>query len=75
MYGTDFVFGVTRDFVRSCTTPLLILAGDDLYHPAPISREIASLAPKSELVEHWKTPDTVTAAVARVRDFLKAHQG
>jgi len=75
MYGSDFVFGVTRDFVRSCTTPLLVLAGDDLYHPAPISREIATLAPKAELVEHWKTPDTVNAAVARVRDFLTKHQG
>jgi pimeloyl-ACP methyl ester carboxylesterase len=75
MYGSDFVFSVTRDFVRSCTKPLLVLAGDDLYHPAPISREIASLAPKADLVERWKTPDVVTAAVAQVRDFLKAHQG
>jgi len=74
MYGGDFVFSVTRDFVRSCTKPLLVLAGDDLYHPAPISREIALLAPRAELVESWKTPDVVTAAVARVRDFLKAHQ-
>ena len=27
MYGTDFVFNVDRDFVRKCTTPLLVLAG------------------------------------------------
>lgn len=74
MYGSDFVFGVTRDFVRSCTTPLMVLAGDDLYHPAPISQEIAALAPRAELVEHWKTPDTVTVAAARVREFLKANQ-
>ena len=73
MYGGDFVFGVTRDFVRSCTTPLLILAGDDLYHPAPISREIATLAPKADLIEHWKTPTTVTAALTRVREFLSAN--
>ncbi len=74
MYGSDFVFAVTRDFVRSCATPLLVLAGDDLYHPAPISREIEALAPAAELVEHWKTPETVASAVARVREFLKAHQ-
>ena len=74
MYGGDFVFSVTRDFVRSCTTPMLVLMGDDLYHPAPISREIAALAPKTELVENWKTPDTVGATVARVREFLKSHQ-
>ncbi len=73
MYGSDFVFGVTRDFVRSCETPMLVLAGDDLYHPAPISREIATLAPKAEMVEHWKTPATVAAAVTRVREFLTKH--
>jgi pimeloyl-ACP methyl ester carboxylesterase len=75
MYGGDFVFSVTRDFVRSCATPMIVLAGDDLYHPASISREIAALAPKVALVEHWKTPETVAATVARVRDFLKSHQG
>jgi pimeloyl-ACP methyl ester carboxylesterase len=74
MYGGDFVFSVTRDFVRKCTHPLLILAGDDLYHPAPISREIASLAPNAELIESWKTPDAIPATVKRVREFLKAHQ-
>jgi pimeloyl-ACP methyl ester carboxylesterase len=74
MYDGDFVFSVTRDFVRACRTPMLVLAGDDLYHPAPIAEEIARLAPNSELIVRWKTPDTTRAAVARVRAFLKAHQ-
>jgi pimeloyl-ACP methyl ester carboxylesterase len=70
MYDGDFVFSVTRDFVRGCRTPLLVLAGNDLYHPTPIAQEIADLAPNAELIMKWKTPD----AVARVRTFLKAHQ-
>lgn len=74
MYDSDFVFSVTRDFVRSCKTPLLILAGSDLYHPTPIAQEIADLAPNAELVMKWKTPDATPAAVTRVRAFLKAHQ-
>jgi pimeloyl-ACP methyl ester carboxylesterase len=74
MYDGDFVFSVSRDFVRACRTPMLVLAGDDLYHPAPISEEIARLAPNCELIGEWKTPDATTAAVARVRAFLKAHQ-
>lgn len=74
MYDSDFVFAVTRDFVRACRKPLLILAGSDLYHPAPISREIAELAPKSEIITTWKTPETVPGAVSRVREFLKAHR-
>ena len=74
MYDGDFVFSVSRDFVRACRTPMLVLAGDDLYHPAPIAEEIARLAPKAELITKWKTPDATPAAVARVRAFLKAHQ-
>ncbi|HZO80623.1 MAG TPA: alpha/beta hydrolase [Candidatus Binataceae bacterium] len=74
MYDGDFVFAVSRDFVRGCQTPLLVLAGDDLYHPTPIAQEIARLAPRAELIMKWKTPDATPAAVARVRAFLKAHQ-
>jgi len=74
MYGGDFVFAVSRDFVRSCQTPLLVLAGDDLYHPAPISRELAEIAPNLEFVPTWKTPEAATEAVTRVKAFLKKHR-
>ena len=73
MYGGDFTFNVTRDFVRRCTTPILVLAGSDLYHPAPISEEIAALAPDAELLHKWKEADAVPAAVDRVRGFLRDH--
>ena len=74
MYDGDFVFSVSREFVRACRTPMLVLAGDDLYHPAPIAEEIARLAPNAELVTKWKKPDATPVAVARVRAFLKMHQ-
>jgi pimeloyl-ACP methyl ester carboxylesterase len=74
MYGTDFVFNVDQDFVRRCSTPLLVLAGDDLYHPAPTSRRIAELAPHAEILVDWKRPEVIAATVARVRTFLKSHQ-
>ncbi|HYA34505.1 MAG TPA: alpha/beta hydrolase [Candidatus Binataceae bacterium] len=73
MYGGDFVFNVSRDFVRALKTPLLILCGSDDYHPTSISEEIAKLAPNAEFVRTWKTPDVVKEAVARVREFLKSH--
>jgi pimeloyl-ACP methyl ester carboxylesterase len=73
MYGGDFVFSVTRDFVRACKHPLLILAGDDLYHPAPTSSEIAELAPNAELVMKWKESEVIKQTVRRVREFLKGH--
>lgn len=74
MYGSDFVFSVTRDFVRSVKTPLLILCGSDDYHPTPTSEEIAQLAPNAEILKGWKTPEVVRNTVERVRGFLKSQQ-
>ncbi len=71
MFSGDFVFSVTRDFVRSCLTPMLILAGSDPFHPTEVSLELARLAPNSELIMEWKTPDAVGAAVQRVRAYLE----
>jgi len=73
MFDGDFVFSVSRDFVRSCQTPLLVLAGDDNFHPTPIAREIAELAPNAELILTWNTPDVVGETVKRVRTFLQSH--
>ncbi len=73
MYGSEFVFNVSREFVRSCKTPMLILCGNDDYHPMETSKDIAALAPNAQLVENWKTPDVIGATVKRVREFLVAH--
>lgn len=74
MWGKgDFVYSVTRDFVRSCTTPMLVMPGDDLAHPKPIGLEVAKLAPKAELLEQWKDAESIPNTIARVRTFLKAH--
>lgn len=73
MYDGDFVFNVSRDFVRGCRIPMLVLMGNDLYHPAETSREVVELAPDAELVERWKEPEVVADAVRRVREFLRRH--
>ncbi|HTE86892.1 MAG TPA: alpha/beta hydrolase [Dehalococcoidia bacterium] len=74
MWTGDFVFSVSRDFVRSCKTPMLVMPGNDLAHPTPIGLEVAELAPKAELVERWKEPEVVPQTIERVRAFLKAHE-
>jgi pimeloyl-ACP methyl ester carboxylesterase len=71
MYGGDFVFNVSRAFVRELTTPLLVLCGSDPYHPTPISRELCALAPNATLLEGWK--ERIPETVAEVRAFLTAH--
>jgi pimeloyl-ACP methyl ester carboxylesterase len=71
MYDGDFLFNVDRDFVRRCQTPLLVLLGNDLYHPEATSREVAELAPNALLIESWKEPDVVSSTIERVRSFLR----
>jgi pimeloyl-ACP methyl ester carboxylesterase len=72
----DFVFTVTRDFVRECQTPILILPDDVPAHPYAVAVETADLAPKAEVsIYPWKDPkDLIPQAVQQVRDFLRAHQ-
>lgn len=74
MYDGDFLYNVDREFVRACETPMLVLMGDDVYHPQETSREVAALAPNAELIERWKDDDVVEETVARVRAFLKSNQ-
>jgi pimeloyl-ACP methyl ester carboxylesterase len=74
MWQGEFVLSVTPDFLRSVATPLLVLPGVDQFHPGPIGRELAALAPNAELLEPWKdTPELVRDAVERVRAFLREH--
>ncbi|MCL2427964.1 MAG: alpha/beta hydrolase [Alphaproteobacteria bacterium] len=78
MYRTnpDFVFTVTRDFVRGCQTPILVLPDDIPAHPYEVAMESARLAPKAEVsIYPWKeTKEGIAAVVDHVRTFLKAHQ-
>jgi pimeloyl-ACP methyl ester carboxylesterase len=78
MYRTnpDFVFTVTRDFVRNCQTPVLILPDDIPAHPYAVAMEAAMLAPKAEVsMFPWKEPkERVPLAVRQIRSFLKAHR-
>jgi pimeloyl-ACP methyl ester carboxylesterase len=73
MFGGDFAFSVTRDFVRRCQTPLLVMPGDDPPHPAYIGEEIAKLAPKAEVLRDWKGPAHLAAATEKVKEFLQRH--
>jgi pimeloyl-ACP methyl ester carboxylesterase len=78
MYRTnpDFVFTVTRDFVRHCQTPVLILPDDIPAHPYTVAMEAAMLAPNAEVsIFPWKEPqERIPLAVRQVRSFLRAHR-
>ena len=78
MYRTnpDFVFTVTREFVRNCQTPVLILPDDIPAHPYAVAMEAAMLAPKAEVsIFPWKEPkERIPLAIRQIRSFLKAHR-
>lgn len=78
MYHThnDFVFSVTREFVKTVTTPVLVMPDDTEPHPYAVAEETARLAPNAQMTFFpWKEPkDRVGMAVRHLRTFLKAHR-
>ena len=74
--NADFVFTVTRDFVRACQTPILVLPDDVPAHPYAVAMEVANLAPNAEVsIYPWKEPkELIPQAVGQIRDFLRAHR-
>ena len=79
MYGghrADFVHSVSRDVVRSCQAPVLVMPDDSPPHPYVIAMESAMLAPKSEVSMYpWKdTKEKIPLAVRHVRTFLRAYR-
>lgn len=74
--NADFVFTVSRDFVRNCETPILVLPDDIPAHPYEVAMESAMLAPNAEVSLYpWKEPaERVPLAVRHIRSFLRAHR-
>src|SRR5437763_1512554 len=74
--NADFVFTVTRDFVRTCQSPVLILPDDVPAHPYAVAMECAMLAPRAEVSMYpWKDPkERIPLAVRQIRSFLRAHR-
>ena len=70
MFGSDFVFSVTRDFVKACKTPLFLQPGTDKPHPAHTSDEIIALAPNLEVQKDWRAPAHLQESIKQVHAFL-----
>lgn len=72
----DFVFTVSRDFVRSLQTPLLIAPDNVPAHPYEAAMEVADIAPNSETtIFPWKdSEENIDTVVDHARRFLKSNQ-
>ncbi len=72
----EFIYSVSRDFARSCETPILVLPDETPAHPLVASVEVASLCPNAEItVFPWRDPPELkTRTIDRVRRFLRTHR-
>ena len=73
MFGGDFVFSVSREFVKRCSVPLLLQPGTDKPHPAVTSAEIEKLAPNLQVQRNWRAPEHLADSIKTVGDFLARH--
>ncbi len=72
----DFMYCVSRDFARSCQTPLLVMPDDTPSHSLEAAMDLIEIAPRAEATPYpWKEAEDIKAAtINQVRDFLKSHQ-
>ncbi|MFC5996032.1 alpha/beta fold hydrolase [Pseudonocardia hispaniensis] len=74
MYGgDDLLFSVPLSEIATFATPILVLMGDDQFHPRSASRALASTAPNAQLLERWKDPADRPGARSAVEEFLAKH--
>lgn len=73
MWGGEFLLTASADDLADIDTPMLVLMGDDLYHPESTSRQLVAAAPDARLIEDWKDGDALVAADAAIRTFLDEH--
>jgi len=73
LYGPLFIYSVSREFVRSCAMPMVVLPGNDQAHPYEIAEELARIAPNAEFIPDWKEGAAMEAAFGRIREFLRAN--
>jgi pimeloyl-ACP methyl ester carboxylesterase len=85
--NVDFVITASRDFVRNCQTPLLVMPDNTEAHPYATAMEMVELAPNAQMTFYpWQAPTddgnapslskvsrNVKLAVRHVQTFLKAH--
>ena len=72
----DFMYSVSRDFARSCQTPLLVMPDDTPTHPYEPAMDLVELAPKAQVTEYpWKeSKEVFDKTINQVREFFLAHQ-
>ena len=76
LQNSDFTYSVSRDFARSCQTPMLVMPDNTPSHSYEAAIELAELAPNAvQTVYPWKEDkDIMAKTITQVREFLQTHQ-
>lgn len=70
MWHRPFVGTVSEDEVAAMPHDMLVMMGNDAFHPSETSRRIVELAPNATLVERWKEPEHLDATVTAIAAHL-----
>ncbi len=72
----DLVFSVSREFVRNCPVPLLVMPDDTESHCYTVAMEMVHLAPNAQVrLFPWKdTKGNVRLAARHARTFLRTNR-
>jgi pimeloyl-ACP methyl ester carboxylesterase len=75
LWGANEPFvSVEESDIRSLPVPLLILPGNDPFHPTPVSRRIEAEAPNARCLDvDCRAPAKIAATKQAVRAFLREH--
>ena len=70
----DPFMSVEESSVKTCAAPLLILPGNDPFHPTAIAKRICREAPQAECLDvDCRTQEKIADTKQRIRRFLRAH--
>ncbi|MET9888047.1 alpha/beta hydrolase [Streptomyces sp. NPDC006430] len=71
--GTPY-FSVPQDWPPTCTTPLLVLPGNDARHPEGVAKRLAGEAPRAQLLDPgFNAPENRVRTVETITRFLTDH--
>lgn len=74
MLENDLTFMcMTEAQVQQLSAPMLILDGNDTYHPASSSARLATLQPQAQRLQRWKEEGDVDSARRTFLEFLQQH--
>ena len=67
---------MSRDFVRSCQTPIMVMPDNTPSHSYEVAIEVGELAPNAvTTVYPWKEdPGIMAETITQMREFLKSHR-